>query len=190
MERLTDLFCEDRRTSLETRRIPLDRIAGKGATSTLATRVIGHLNPKFLTMKILLIDDDSDDRALFREVVQEISPETICATESDGEKALSDLLDPSFTLPDLIFMDINMPRISGWDCLTTIKGQEKTKNIPVVMFSTSSRDRDIDSASRYGAIGLLTKSGDYRELKRSITDVINSMNDNNTPFVGFSGYAL
>lgn len=158
--------------------------------STPATRVIGHLNPKPLTMKILLIDDDSDDRALFREVVQEISPETICATESDGEKALSDLLDPSFTLPDLIFMDINMPRISGWDCLTTIKGLEKTKNIPVVMFSTSSRDRDIDSASRFGAIGLLTKSGDYRELKRSITDVINSMKDNNTPLVGFSGYAL
>jgi len=141
-------------------------------------------------MKILLIDDDSDDRALFSEVVQEISPQTICATESDCEKALSDLLNPSLPLPDVIFMDINMPRISGWDCLNIIKGQEKTKNIPVVMFSTSSRDRDIDCASRYGAIGLLTKSGDYRELKRSITDVIKSMEDNNTPLPGFSGYLL
>ena len=143
-----------------------------------------------MAIKVLLIDDDSDDRALFCEVVQEISPEMVCATESDGEKALSDLLDPAFALPDVIFMDINMPRISGWDCLSVIKGQEKTKNIPVVMFSTSSRDKDIDYATRYGAIGLLTKSGDYRELKRSISDVIRSMEDKNKPLMGFSGYSL
>jgi CheY-like chemotaxis protein len=48
---------------------------------------------------------------------QEISPETLCVTEGDVRKALKDLYDPSVQLPNVIFVDINMPRTSGWDCL-------------------------------------------------------------------------
>ena len=127
-------------------------------------------------MKILLIDDDSDDRVLFREALQEVSPETICVTEGDGRKALSDLVE-SNPLPDLIFVDINMPRISGWDCLEKIKAQEVTKSIPVIMYTTSSLERDVEKAFRSGAACLLTKPADYCELKRCLGELVKSLED-------------
>lgn len=131
-----------------------------------------------MARKILLIDDDSDDRALFFEALEEVSPEIVCATESNAKKALSDLLDPTIQLPDLIFVDINMPRISGWDCLDTIKSQEITKHIPVVMFSTSSHEKDVVKAKRCGAACLITKPGDYSLLKKCLSDVVDVLDGN------------
>ena len=129
-------------------------------------------------MKILLIDDDSDDRALFREALQEVSPETICATEGDVKKALKDLFDPTVQLPNVVFVDINMPRTSGWDCLNEIKAHHTTKDIPIVMYSTSSHEKDIDKASRLGAACLLTKPEDYCQLKKCLSDVVRFLYEN------------
>ena len=134
-----------------------------------------------MAMKILLIDDDSDDRALFREALEEISPETLCVTEGDTKKALKDLFDPSVQLPNVIFVDINMPRISGWDCLRHIKSNDSTKDIPVVMYSTSSHEKDIEKANELGASCLLTKPEDYCQLKKCMADVMQFLYDE-TPF--------
>jgi CheY-like chemotaxis protein len=142
-----------------------------------------------MTTKILLIDDDSDDRVLFREAIQEIAPDTTCVTESEGYKALADLFDSRPPLPDVIFLDINMPTISGWDCISKIKSHKKTKDIPVVMISTSCHSKDADNAARLGAICLVTKTGDYSDLKQSLTNVLKSLHDNDAPLIGRSGYA-
>lgn len=123
-------------------------------------------------MRILLIDDDSDDRLLFREAFNEISPDAICITEQEGRKALADLRDPRLALPDLIFMDINMPTLTGWQCLEEIKGNERTMGIPVIMFSTSSAERDAERAAQCGAIFLLTKPDDFMELKKILRDIL------------------
>ena len=141
-------------------------------------------------MMFLLIDDDSDDRVLFREALQEVSPDTICATESDGRKALSNLFNLTTQLPDVIFVDINMPKISGWDCLTQIKSQEKTKDIPVFMYSTSSNDRDIEKASNCGAACLITKPEDFTELKRWLAEVIKLLEDKASFPIGFANYTF
>jgi CheY-like chemotaxis protein len=133
-----------------------------------------------MAMKILLIDDDSDDRALFREALEEVSPETICVTEGDSKKALTDLFNPSIQLPNVVFVDINMPRVSGWDCLNEIKANDKTKAIPIVMYSTSSHERDVYKASTLGAACLLTKPEDFCQLKKTLTDVVKFLK-NNTP---------
>lgn len=134
-----------------------------------------------MAMKILLIDDDSDDRALFREALEEISPETLCVTEGDARKALIDLYDPAVQLPNVIFVDINMPRISGWDCLMDIRANESTKDIPVIMYSTSSHEKDVEKANQLGASCLLTKPEDYCQLKKCLTDVVKFLDDE-TPF--------
>jgi CheY-like chemotaxis protein len=131
-----------------------------------------------MAMKFLLIDDDSDDRALFREALEEVSPEIVCVTEGDTKKALKDLFDPLVQLPNVIFVDINMPRISGWDCLNAIKGNDNTKEVPIVMYSTSSHERDIDRAFTSGAACLLTKPEDFCQLKRCLSDVVRFLNEN------------
>jgi CheY-like chemotaxis protein len=130
-----------------------------------------------MAKKILLIDDDSDDRVLFSEAMHEVSPEAICLTEADGRKALSDLYDSSEELPDVIFLDINMPRISGWECLDKIKSEESTRDIPVIMFSTSSHQKDIERACRCGAACLLTKPADYEELKESLVNIVSTLHE-------------
>lgn len=126
---------------------------------------------------ILLIDDDSDDRVLFSEAISEVAPEAVCWTEADGRKALADLYDSSMQLPDVIFLDINMPRISGWECLDRIKSEDSTRDIPVIMFSTSSHQKDVERACRCGASCLLTKPADYEELKESLINIVNTLHE-------------
>ena len=128
-------------------------------------------------MKILLIDDDSDDRLLFREAVQEISPDLVCVTEQDGRKALADLNNNSVDLPDVVFVDINMPYLDGWGCLDRIKSAEITKAIPVIMFSTSSAEKDVARATHSGAVSLLTKPDNFVELKTILHIIITTLNN-------------
>jgi CheY-like chemotaxis protein len=133
-----------------------------------------------MAIKILLIDDDSDDRLLFREAVYDVSPASICDTDVDVNRALTDLCDPAIQNPQIIFLDINMPKLNGWDCLEKIKANGNAKDIPVIMYSTSSHERDIERASRSGALGLLTKPDDYAELKRCLSELFRYV-ENNIP---------
>ena len=70
---------------------------------------------------ILVIDDDADDRSLFMEAVEEITPELICHTAGNGQDGLKQMRDAAMGCPDLIFLDVNMPVMNGWDCLSALK---------------------------------------------------------------------
>lgn len=117
---------------------------------------------------ILLVDDDADDTDLFREALGEINEAITCYNAIDGQEALNKLLDRQITQPDIIFLDINMPGMNGWQCLTYLKGHERFRQIPVIMYSTSSAKRDRDIANDLGALGFLTKPSDYKELKKAL----------------------
>ncbi|HMJ70473.1 MAG TPA: response regulator [Cyclobacteriaceae bacterium] len=119
----------------------------------------------------LLADDDADDKTLFCEALAEIDPGIICHTAADGKEALAILSETRARKPDIIFLDINMPIMDGWQCLGKLKEDRHHKNIPVIMYSTSSYQRDIDLALQNGAICFFTKPSDYREL-RSILRLI------------------
>jgi CheY-like chemotaxis protein len=119
----------------------------------------------------LLADDDTDDKTLFCEALAEADPKIICHTAADGKEALSLLSKSSIAEPNIIFLDINMPVMDGWQCLSRLKEDKNYKDIPVIMYSTSSYQRDIDLALQGGAFCFLTKPSDYREL-RSILRLI------------------
>ena len=119
----------------------------------------------------LLADDDSDDKTLFCEALSEIDPSIVCHTASDGKEALAILSEKQIKKPNIIFLDINMPVMDGWQCLGKLKEHTDHKDIPVIMYSTSSYQRDIDLALESGAFCFFTKPSDYREL-RSILRLI------------------
>ncbi len=119
----------------------------------------------------LLADDDEDDKTLFCEALAEVDPVIKCLTAADGREALTILSGSSAARPGIIFLDINMPVMDGWQCLGHLKGDKDLKDIPVIMYSTSSYQRDIDLALESGALCFLTKPSDYREL-RSILRLI------------------
>lgn len=119
--------------------------------------------------RILLIDDDGDDRDLFREALEKVSPGTGYITASDWEEALLLLRG---TLPDIIFLDINMPIVNGWDCLRRLKSDHHWQHIPVALYSTSSDLHDLQAARASGAQVFYTKPNSFQELKRLLQKVV------------------
>jgi CheY-like chemotaxis protein len=88
-------------------------------------------------IQILLADDDKDDCFLFREALSELPLETNLETVHDGEQLMTYLNEHVEELPHVLFLDLNMPRKNGFECLSEIKFNDKLKHLPVIMFSTS-----------------------------------------------------
>src|SRR5688572_16072019 len=98
---------------------------------------------------ILLADDDEDDRFLFQEALSEMSLHTRLVTALDGEQLMNQLGEDR--LPDVLFLDLNMPRKDGFQCLLEIKQNEKLKQLPVIIFSTSFHPDAVNKLYENGA---------------------------------------
>ena len=119
-------------------------------------------------LNILLADDDMDDRMFFKQALADLSSTAILATVNDGEELMNYLLQNPENLPDVLFLDINMPRKNGLECLYEINGNVKLKNIPVVMFSTSNSWETINRLFKSGAHVYIHKPSDFSQLKQVI----------------------
>lgn len=116
------------------------------------------------TRHILLAEDDADDRELFVEALATVNPSAKVAVVEDGEQ-LIDHLRRTIEVPDCIFLDLNMPRKNGKECLIEIKGTERTENIPVIIYSTSLNTKDIDETFEGGASCFIRKPNSFKDLK-------------------------
>jgi CheY-like chemotaxis protein len=125
-------------------------------------------------LQILLADDDKDDCFLFREALSELPIATELTTVHDGEQLMNYLQDNSDNLPHVLFLDLNMPRKNGFECLTEIKHNDKLESLPVIMFSTSyPRDMHYEQdiikvLYNIGAQDYIRKPEDFTKLKQVI----------------------
>lgn len=124
-------------------------------------------------MNILIVDDDEDDRDLFCDAVHVVDPAINCIIARNGEEALNGLRSNHLPLPDLIFPDLNMPRVNGVQCLREIKKHNALHAIPVVIYSTSKLKEDKETTKNLGAIYFITKPSSLRELCDEIEIAIN-----------------
>jgi CheY-like chemotaxis protein len=115
--------------------------------------------------KLLLADDDRDDRELFAEALAAVDPSVICEEAEDGKQALQRLAAEQADLPNLIFLDINMPVMSGWEVLKHLKENRHYAKIPVIMYTTSSGEKEKRIAADLGAICFVTKPDDIKLVK-------------------------
>ena len=122
--------------------------------------------------QILLIDDDRDDAELFKEALSEIDASIAFEHCEDSKEGLKTLLHRRNGLPDMIFLDINMPIVSGWQCLTEFKKTEHLKTIPVIMFTTSSQPKEKQLAEELGANGFITKPSEFKSLKSLLASIL------------------
>jgi CheY-like chemotaxis protein len=123
--------------------------------------------------RILLIDDDADDQLIFKEAIGEITEQVDCVFANNGFEGLSSLirLDPA---PSLVFLDLNMPIMDGFECLDQIRRNGQLKQIPVVIFSTSNNPEDKKKSERLGAEVFLTKTWDFHSLKKRLSEILQS----------------
>jgi CheY-like chemotaxis protein len=121
---------------------------------------------------ILLIDDDQDDAELFIEALEEAGLDAVVAHFSDGNEAVNQLRGKAIPIPDIAFLDINMPQINGWDCLRELKLIAHLKKIPIVMYSTSNFDNQDLRPEDVGATAFLTKPDNFEELKIRLSTII------------------
>lgn len=112
----------------------------------------------------LLADDDNDDAELFGEALTGIKPPVEFYHVENGRGLLEFLSSKQDRKPDIIFLDLNMPEINGWQCLTRLKNETVYKDIPVIIYSTSSNPRDKKTAIELGASGFLTKPSNFKLL--------------------------
>ncbi|HMJ71083.1 MAG TPA: response regulator [Cyclobacteriaceae bacterium] len=122
--------------------------------------------------RILLADDDRDDIDLLCEALNLVDPSIVCEVAKHGEDALNILTSSSKERPHLIFLDVNMPVLDGWECLRIIKTYQHLKDIPVVIYSTSSNREDKEKAFNLGACCFMTKPDRFTVLERIISVMI------------------
>jgi CheY-like chemotaxis protein len=102
-------------------------------------------------LKIILAEDDKDDQELFMEALDATKVPSEVTTVENGEQLLSTLKDPAEPNPDIVFIDINMPVKGGKQALEEIKNDQKLKDIPAIMLSTSDHPSDIEETFQKGA---------------------------------------
>lgn len=121
---------------------------------------------------ILLADDDEDDRLFFTEAFEELKIKTVVKTVIDGIELLKHLLCSDVVLPHVLFLDLNMPRKGGMECLEEIKGNERFKNMAIAIYSTSASEEDIEETFVKGANVYIKKPSDFETLKKMLSEVI------------------
>jgi CheY-like chemotaxis protein len=120
-----------------------------------------------------LVDDDQDDREIFMIALENADNAYQCVTAKNGVDAVNMIKsDPAFD-PDFIFIDLNMPYMSGKECLEFIKNSDRFFTTPVVMYTTSSYSRDIEETKELGASHFLVKPPGINSLTKILFDILN-----------------
>lgn len=118
-----------------------------------------------------VIDDDQDDQEIFSLAVAKVNPAIQCIFAYDGVNALEQLTNnPTFN-PGSIFLDVNMPRMNGLECLEELKKMERLNTVPIFMCSTSAEPRIITRAKTLGARDFIVKPSTISEFAAKLTEI-------------------
>jgi CheY-like chemotaxis protein len=121
--------------------------------------------------KILLVDDDDDDRMLFIDALNQIDDSFQCEAVNGGLEAMRSLRKKA-PIPDIIFLDLNMPKMNGYECLAEIKREAKFKHIPVVIYTTLKMESEKQRTMLTEAEYFFTKPNDFAELVNELSKIL------------------
>lgn len=128
-------------------------------------------------LHLLLADDDQDDRFFFNKVLKALSIPTQFSSVEDGEQLMDFLSTGNMPLPDVLFLDLNMPRKNGSECLSEIKKSDKLKNLPIIMYSTSMHEDVADLLYANGA-HLYIRKTNIIELQKVLQFILTEIWEN------------
>ena len=126
-------------------------------------------------IRVLLADDDLDDCDLFKTALTELPVNAHLEVVYNGDQLLNELKLESVQLPDILFLDLNMPRKNGAECLEDIKSSDRLKKIPIIIFSTSIPGPLKKKLMELGARECIQKPSTYQELKETILNSLEGL---------------
>ena len=130
-----------------------------------------HLNG----VKIMIADDDEDDCLFFMDALGELNVSASTACVSNGAELMDVLSRVSFeSLPDILFLDLNMPLKNGLECLVEIRNNKTFDKLPIIIFSTSSQKEAVEAAYEHGATFYLKKPDSFHKLKDALNNIFKS----------------
>ncbi len=124
------------------------------------------------SLNILLADDDADDHTFFKEALKEFSLSITLTTVADGEQLMNHLTSETNQLPHALFLDLNMPRKNGFECLSEIKSNEKLKMLPIIIYSTTFHKKIADILYENGANYYISKPTEILHLKQAVQQTL------------------
>lgn len=142
------------------------------------------------SISVLLADDDEDDRYFFKQAFTELKLQINLYMVNDGVELMNYLTTTTTELPDMLFLDLNMPRKSGLECLKEIKSNEYFKNITVAIYSTSAAERDIEQTFIEGANIYIKKPNNFKTLKKVLKKAVTMEWQYHTSFLKRETYML
>lgn len=129
-------------------------------------------------LHLLLADDDIDDCDFFKDAIDEISDLLNLTILNNGVALMEFLLNDSAIHPNLIFLDLNMPKKSGMECIAEIKSSDKLSHIPIIIYSTSLDHTVVNSLYQMGAHRYIQKPAEFASIKSVIKKVVTLFTDN------------
>jgi CheY-like chemotaxis protein len=121
---------------------------------------------------IMLAEDDIDDRLVFQEAFNELNMNLQLVIVNNGEELINYLSEKAILLPQLVFLDLNMPFKNGFECLHELKRNEKLKDIPVIIYSTSGSGIEREKCRQLKAHLYITKPSSFTRLKKIINKIL------------------
>jgi response regulator RpfG family c-di-GMP phosphodiesterase len=120
---------------------------------------------------VFYTDDDPDDQEMFIDAIHEIADNVKVSTQKNGKELLNLLQTPP-PVPNIVFLDLNMPIKNGYEVLTEIKNIEHARNLPVIVFTTSDHAEAVEKTRQLGARLYVTKPTSYFTLKSMLKDIM------------------
>ena len=141
-------------------------------------------------LHILLTDDDEGDRIIFKEIFEEMELPIEVQLLKNGLELMNYLHKEDAVLPDLLFLDLNMPNKNGMTCLKEIRNDDRFKDISIAIYSTSASEKDIDETYHHGANIYVTKPGDYSILRQVLIKAISVTHQYHDPSFNRENFVL
>lgn len=135
--------------------------------------------------RIILVDDDEEDRQIFTSALEDLHLNAEIGQFNNGVDLMAHLLDPLARLPDLIFLDLNMPLMNGEECLSDIRNEARLNKIPVIIYSGYHDNFKMEILKKKGADHYFLKPNTFPELKRLIQESISSLGKGKKMFRDF-----
>lgn len=123
-------------------------------------------------LRLMLADDDLDDCEMFQLALEEVGANVTLDIFHDGKSLIEFLRNTGSDIPDIVFLDLNMPILNGLEALREIRSDEQLRELSIAIYSTSNTDKDIEETLASGANIYITKPTSFRSLKEVISKVL------------------